>query len=92
MNIFDIETDGFNPTKIHVVSWINEEGTIQSTHDYDDMRTFFLNADTLIGHNIVRYDIPVVERILDIKIDARIIDTLPLAWYINHSLQKHGLA
>ena len=56
------------------------------------MRTFFLNADTVIGHNIVRYDIPVVERILDIKVDARIIDTLPLAWYINHSLQKHGLA
>ena len=56
------------------------------------MRSFFLNADTVIGHNIVRYDIPVVERILDIKVDARIIDTLPLAWYINHSLQKHGLA
>ena len=92
MSIFDIETDGFNPTKIHVLSYTNEEGEIQSTFDYEEMRTFFLNADTVIGHNIVRYDVPVVERILDIKIDARIRDTLPLAWYINHNLQKHGLA
>ena len=92
MPVFDIETDGFNPTKIHVLSYTNEEGEIQSTFDYGEMRTFFLNSNTIIGHNIVRYDVPVVERILDIKIDARIIDTLPLAWYINHSLQKHGLA
>ena len=92
MQVFDIETDGFNPTKIHVLSYTNEEGEIQSTFDYEEMREFFLNADTLIGHNIVRYDAPVVEKILDIKLDARLIDTLPLAWYINHHLQKHGLA
>ena len=92
MQVFDIETDGFNPTKIHVVSWMDDDGIMHSTHDYEEMRTFFLNADTLIGHNIVRYDAPVVEKILDIKLDARLIDTLPLAWYINHHLQKHGLA
>ena len=92
MQVFDIETDGFNPTKIHVLSYTNEEGQIQSTFDYEEMRTFFLNADTIIGHNIVRYDTPVVEKILGIKVDAMIIDTLPLAWYINHHLQKHGLA
>ncbi len=92
MQVFDIETDGFNPTKIHVLSYVNEEGQIQSTFDYEEMRTFFLNADTIIGHNIVRYDAPVVEKILGIKIHARMIDTLPIAWYINHHLQKHGLA
>ena len=92
MQVFDIETDGFNPTKIHVLSYTNEEGEIQSTFNYEEMRSFFLNADTIIGHNIVRYDTPVVEKILGIKVDARIIDTLPLAWYINHHLQKHGLA
>jgi hypothetical protein len=90
--VFDIETDGFNPTKIHVVSWMDDDGYLHSTHNYELMREFFLNADTLIGHNIVRYDAPVVEKILDIKLDARLIDTLPLAWYINHHLQKHGLA
>ena len=92
MPVFDIETDGFNPTKIHVVSWMDDDGYLHSTHNYELMREFFLNADTLIGHNIVRYDAPVVEKILDIKLDARLIDTLPLPWYINHHLQKHGLA
>ena len=92
MQVFDIETDGFNPTKIHVLSYVNEEGQIQSTFDYEEMRTFFLNADAVIGHNIIRYDIPIVEKILGIKVDARLIDTLPIAWYINHHLQKHGLA
>jgi len=92
MPVFDIETDGFNPTKIHVVSWMDDDGIMHSTHDYEEMRTFFLNTDTLIGHNIVRYDVPVVERILDIKIKARIIDTLPIAWYINHAQKSHGLA
>ena len=92
MPVFDIETDGFNPTKIHVLSYVNKEGQIQSTFDYGEMRTFFLDADTIIGHNIVRYDVPVVEKILGIKIHARLIDTLPIAWYINHHLQKHGLA
>ena len=92
MPVFDIETDGFNPTKIHVVSWMDDDGYLHSTHNYELMREFFLNADTLIGHNIVRYDAPVVEKILGIKLDARLIDTLPLAWYINHHLQKHGLA
>ena len=62
MPVFDIETDGFNPTKIHVLSYTNEEGEIQSTFDYGEMRTFFLNSNTIIGHNIVRYDVPVVER------------------------------
>ena len=40
---------------------------LHSTHNYELMREFFLNADTLIGHNIVRYDVPVVEKILGIK-------------------------
>ena len=92
MPVFDIETDGFNPTKIHVVSWMDDDGYLHSTHNYELMREFFLNADTLIGHNIVRYDVPVVERILGIKLDARIIDTLPIAWYINHAQKSHGLA
>ena len=58
MPVFDIETDGFNPTKIHVVSWKDDDGYLHSTRNYELMREFFLNADTLIGHNIVRYDIP----------------------------------
>lgn len=89
--IFDIETDGLeNPTKIHVLSYCFEN-QVHSTHDYDKMREIILSAKTLIGHNIICYDVPVLERLLDIKIKARLIDTLALSWYLNHTRNIHGL-
>ena len=91
MPVFDIETDGLDATKIHVLSWEDDYGKIQSTHDYDDMRKFFEQSKTLIGHNIIRFDIPVAEKILGIKINARLVDTLALSWYVNHTKPKHGL-
>ena len=91
MRIFDIETDGFNSTKIHVVSWSDDLGkTVNSTHDYDEMREVF-KVDTLVGHSIVRFDIPAVEKVLGIKVKARLIDTLAVAWYVDHERGKHGL-
>ena len=91
MTVFDIETDGLDPTKIHVLSWEDELGKIQHTHDYVAMRIFFEEAKILIGHNIVRYDIPAVEKILGIKVTATLVDTLAVSWYINHTRPKHGL-
>ncbi len=91
MTVFDIETDGLDPTKIHVLSWEDEFGKIQHTHDYVAMRIFFEEAKILIGHNIVRYDIPAVEKILGIKVTATLVDTLAVSWYINHTRPKHGL-
>ena len=91
MTVFDIETDGLDPTKIHVLSWEDELGKIQHTHDYVAMRIFFEEATILIGHNIVRYDIPAVEKILGIKVTATLVDTLAVSWYINHTRPKHNL-
>ena len=90
--VFDIETDGLDPTLIHVLSWSNDFGEVKSTHDYDEMRYVLLNSPTLIGHNIIRYDVPAVEKILGIKVTARLIDTLGISWYVNHWKTKHGLA
>ena len=76
--VFDIEADGLNPTKIYCLTasiYSQGEWRQKSTTDYDEMRKFFLSADVLVGHNIARWDIPVVERILDIKITAKIRDT-----------------
>lgn len=88
--IFDIEGDGLNPTKIHVLSYTDGD-KIRHTYDYDEMRELLTNATVLIGHNIILFDIPVLERILSIKIHARLIDTLPLSWYLNHKRVLHGL-
>jgi hypothetical protein len=91
--VFDIETDGLldEMTKIHVLSWMDNEGNVQHTHDYDAMRIFFEEAPVLIGHNIIRFDIPAVEKILGIEVKARLIDTLALSWYLNHDRMRHGL-
>ena len=82
MTVFDIETDGLNPTKIHVISWMDDNGVVQHTHDYVAMRILLEEASILIGHNIVRYDIPAVEKILGVQISAKIVDTLALSWYL----------
>ncbi|MDB4215754.1 DNA polymerase [bacterium] len=91
--VFDIETDGLLDvmTKIHVLSWSNDMGEVKHTHDYDEMRYVLLNSETLVGHNIIRFDIPAVEKLLDIKVTARLVDTLALSWYLNHDRPKHGL-
>ena len=90
MVIFDIETDGLDATKIHVFSW-SDGGEVQSTNYYDVMREVITGADTLIGHNIVGFDLPVLERITGAKPKGTIIDTLPLSWYLYPSEMRHGL-
>ena len=91
MMIFDIETDGLDPSKIHCMSWTTDGKSVSTTHDYKLMSQILLRQKGLIGHNIVRYDVPVLERILGIKIKARLFDTLPMSWVINHARSRHGL-
>ena len=91
MPVFDIETDGFNATKIHVLSWMGDDGNVHHTHDYVAMRIFFEEADILIGHNIIRFDIPQVEKVLGVQIKAKLVDTLGLSWYLNFNRDRHGL-
>jgi uncharacterized protein YqgV (UPF0045/DUF77 family) len=93
MTVFDIETDGLldDLTKIHVLSYSYDGKEIVSTGDYDEMREFFNTHHYLIGHNIIRFDIPAVEKVLGIKVGAKLVDTLALSWYLNHHRIKHGL-
>lgn len=89
--VFDIETDGFNPTKIHCLS-MNWGGDIRSTGDYDKMRSLVLRDDiTLVGHNIQLYDIPALERLLGVEIKCPVVDTLAVSWYLYSSRGLHGL-
>jgi len=94
--IFDMECDALldDVTKIHVIGWhsldTGESGTIT---DYKMMKRFLSQSNlTLICHNAIRFDIPVFEKILKIKIIARVIDTLALSWYLQPLRERHGLA
>ena len=97
--VFDIEADNLleKATKIHCLSigkvMKNGDVKVVSTTDYDVMRDFFLRKDiTKVGHNILRYDTLVAEKILDIKVPTGcLIDTLPLSWVLYPNNMKHGL-
>ena len=92
--VFDIETNGFLDvmTKIHVLAYQREDMEEPVfTHDYDEMREFFLTEDVVIGHNIIRFDNPAIEKLLGIKVNCQVIDTLGLSWYLNHERDRHGL-
>jgi DNA polymerase I-like protein with 3'-5' exonuclease and polymerase domains len=90
--VFDIEGDGLldTVTKIYCLSY-NQNGEHKTLTSYDDMRRFLSKGYTLVGHNIVRFDIPVLEKILGIKIKNKLVDTLALSWYLNTKRAVHNL-
>lgn len=90
----DIETDGFNPSKIWCACATNvDTGAEYSLTKYGKMVEFFTDeSKVFIFHNGLSYDKPVLERILGIKIKAKMIDTLGLSWYLYPTRQLHGLA
>ena len=95
MIIFDVESNGLldDATKIHCLSYLDtrKPEAYITLHEYDDMKHLLLTEKHLIGHNIIRYDIPLLEKLLDINIDARLYDTLPMSWVMNPTRSKHGL-
>lgn len=93
MIVFDVEADNLldDATKIHCLSYTSDGKNYKTLFDYQDMRDLILAQNGLIGHNIVRYDAPLLEKILGIKIQARLFDTLPMSWVLNYNRPKHGL-
>jgi DNA polymerase I-like protein with 3'-5' exonuclease and polymerase domains len=93
MIVFDVEANGLldDATKIHCLSYTTDGVTYDTLFDYDGMRNLLLSQQGLIGHNIIRYDVPLLEKILGIKIKARLFDTLPMSWVLNYNRPKHGL-
>lgn len=81
---FDIEADGLqlDATKVHCIVFrdvvTNKEWLLSSQKDYDTFyQETFDKAEVFIGHNIIDYDIPVLERILNWNFsDKQIFDTL----------------
>lgn len=87
-----MEGNGLQPTKLHCLSAGDPKtGKVFTTSDYDSMRKFLTSAKVLVGHNITRFDIPVLERLLGIEIKAKLIDTLALSWYLYPMRMRHGL-
>lgn len=88
--VLDIESDGLldSITKIHCLSYtrikdgkILDSGTLIK---YEDILNFLLSQECLVGHNIIRYDIPALKKIINFNPPENQlhIDTLALSWYL----------
>jgi hypothetical protein len=93
--VFDTESDGFayEATKLHVLGFTYDGVNFETTNDYRVMRDFFNQEGVkYIGHNSVRHDLPLINRILGLNLQyLDFVDTLPLSWTINYQRDKHGL-
>jgi hypothetical protein len=90
VTVFDTEADSLYPTKFHVLSYKDKDKTVSLT-THDEMRGWLLEQDVLVGHNISMWDVPQLERVLNIKVKARLIDTLALSWYLFPDVRAPGL-
>lgn len=70
----------------------NKEWKIKTTNKEEDVKKVFENPNnTIVGHNFFMFDVPALEKIFkDINIQATIIDSLLVAWYIEPNRIKEG--
>jgi len=100
--VFDIEANGLKPTKVWVI--VAKELDTSETHTFsgDTLLSFNdyiagLGECEIIGHNIIDYDIPVLEQLLDTDFSkCKVTDTLVMSRLANpsreggHSLRNWG--
>ncbi len=63
--IFDIETNGLDGDVIHCITAIDENSGDRFlwTHDWREALPVLEDADLLVGHNIIEFDIPFIQRL-----------------------------
>lgn len=98
--VIDIETESLTPNIIWVMCWKNvKTGETGECTSKEDIVAFFGRNSTacFIGHNILRFDAPVLARLTGVKIDvSNCIDTLVLSHLYSpnisggHSLEAWG--
>lgn len=83
--IFDIETDGFleNCTKIHclVIKDTETGEVLRCDSDHGNIEPgvkLLMKGDTIVGHNIIKFDIPIIKKIYPwFEVDPKkVLDTL----------------
>ena len=90
---FDIETDGLNATRVHCICAMldNNEPTVYNFiggNIYGNFRDWLASedVDTLVGHNIINFDVPILRRLSGFRWDFNLRDTLVLSRLHNPSL------
>ena len=101
MNIvFDIETNGLNPDKVHCIVAKPFGGELKCFRP-DKIKEgieYLKQADVLVGHNILGFDVPVLNKLYNVDLfeDVIVIDTLVMSRLFEptreggHSLKNWG--
>lgn len=101
--IFDIETDGLNPTRIWVI--VCKDITTGERHVFrrpdlapGDFTRLFNSAEFVCGHNIIDFDLPAILRLVPgVQRPPAVVDTLVLSRLLDqprlggHSLRSWGV-
>ena len=76
--IFDIETNGFLNVcdKVHCIVLKNIDTGEILTPSNEDAIKLLEDAELIIGHNIIKFDIPVLEKLYSATFKGKIFDTL----------------
>ena len=95
--IWDIETDGLKPTVIWCLCAIKDDKMYTLEMPTKEMvEELFADVTEHVGHNLINYDIPAVERLLGVNVSGKVTDTLVLSRLYNpqldggHSLDAWG--
>ena len=94
--IFDIEANGLEPDKVFCIVALDVDTQDVFTFDntqLDEGYAMLAAANKLIGHNVIGYDIPVIERIAGIDLsEKKVVDTLVLSRLFKPTREgNHGL-
>ncbi len=101
--VFDIEADGLlnNATKLWCIVLYDLETKVSTTYTNEKEGYARLSAaldlmskaDSLIGHNIYAYDLPLLKKLHGFEYHGKVTDTLILSQLLNFSRKGgHGLA
>ena len=96
--IFDIETDDLDATRVWCIIAKELDGKVYKfgPNQIEEGINFLQNATELIGHNIIGFDLPVLQKLHNFKYTGKVIDTLVLSRLYNpirengHSLKTWG--
>ncbi len=99
--IFDLETDGLlnTVTKVHcLVIKDTDDGKVytysfSNPYERDEGLGHLQSGDLLVGHNVVRYDLPVLEKLFKITFDkSKVFDTLVATRLIWSNIKDHDIS
>jgi len=93
---FDIETDGLDAKKVHCISIKDGGNQLEyGPNAIEDALEKLNRADEIIGHNIINFDIPILERLYGFVPKGKVKDTLLMSRVLFgdlHKLDDHTVA